>query len=437
MKILHVTYCFYPESVGGTEIYVQALCRGLNTCGWENVVAAPAAENQSYVHEGIPVRRFKLHSEDDALAEQYGRGNAATGAEFSELLEELKPDVVHVHAVTGITARLVDEAKRKKLAVIMTYHTPSASCAQGALMYRGETVCDGELIQTRCSRCMLQTLGAPEPVSAILSYEPESAGRIFSRMLPPGKYTTALRMTELIHERHSAFFRIMNAADRIVAPSLWVENVLRGNGIAPAKIVRCAQGIEASFSPVRPGAVAPAPLRMVYVGRLEPVKGVEVLLRALRLIPECSVTLDIYGVDGGGRYLDTLKQLAGSDPRIRFLPAVAHRAMVSTLAGYDILAAPSLGLETGPLTVLEAFQAGIPVMGSDLGGIAERVQHGISGWLLPPGQDNVWAAAIVAAAKDRTPAQRMKNTLPKVRDMKTVAEEMANLYKAVLHEANA
>ena len=71
--------------------------------------------------------------------------------------------------------------------------------------------------------------------------------------------------------------------------------------------------------------------------------------------------------------------------------------VVERLSVYDVVAVPSQGLETGPLVVLEAFAAGVPVLGSAIGGIADKVNDGVDGFLVRPfDSETEWASALEA-----------------------------------------
>ena len=80
---------------------------------------------------------------------------------------------------------------------------------------------------------------------------------------------------------------------------------------------------------------------------------------------------------------------------------VVPEKVVSVMAEYDLIAVPSRWLETGPLVVLEAFAAGVPVLGSNLGGIAELVRDGVDGILVAPNDAAAWAVAIGRLVEDR------------------------------------
>ena len=75
MKVIQVPFCFYPDPVGGTEVYVEALCRYLQKRGVQSVVAAPGQEDASYAHQGLPVRRFAIAEKVKDVGDLYGEGD--------------------------------------------------------------------------------------------------------------------------------------------------------------------------------------------------------------------------------------------------------------------------------------------------------------------------------------------------------------------------
>src|SRR5262249_29413820 len=89
-------------------------------------------------------------------------------------------------------------------------------------------------------------------------------------------------------------------------------------------------------------------------------------------------------------------------------------------------------LETGPLVALEAFAAGVPVLGADLGGIAELVRSGVDGFLVPPDDAAGWAAAIARFARNRHLVREMRGRIAPPRSMQAEADEMMKVYSAVV-----
>jgi len=90
---------------------------------------------------------------------------------------------------------------------------------------------------------------------------------------------------------------------------------------------------------------------------------------------------------------------------------------------------PSQGMETGPLVVLEAFAAGVPVLGSALGGIPDKVRDGVDGLLVDPYHAvEAWRAALLRVGADRDLVAALTRGVRPPRSMAEVAREMRAIY---------
>ena len=96
-----------------------------------------------------------------------------------------------------------------------------------------------------------------------------------------------------------------------------------------------------------------------------------------------------------------------------------------------MLAVPSQWLETGPIVVLEAFAAGIPVAGSNLGGIPELVEHGVNGLLIDPASPANWAAALRSLSQDPDLLATLRSRIRPPRTMRDAAAELNAIYSQV------
>ncbi len=445
MKIIHVPFGFFPDPVGGTEVYVLDLAKLQKEAGHGPVIAAPSAENASYDYQGIGVRRFATRSVLRDLTELYDEGDESACGHFSAILEHERPDIVHLHAFTpAVSLRLVRESKRRGILTLFTYHTPTVSCMRGTMMRWGSRPCDGKLRLQTCARCTLHGLGLPLPFAYATGSAPIGMGRALRRW--KGDWVTAVRMTELTSLRHGTLIRLFAETDHIVATAAWVRDVLLANGVPDTKITVSRQGVKMALS----GSVTrrssapsaektPGVVRLVWFGRFDPTKGVDILIRAIVGERSLPVTLDLYGIiaaEANSRYGHYLKCLAARDGRISFLPPVHSPAVMETMARYDVLAAPSQWLETGPLVVLEAFAAGLPVIGSDRGGISEFVRDGIDGLLVRlPERVSSWKAALRRLVSDPVLLGRLRSGVRPPRSMRDVESEMSVLYRRVASSA--
>ncbi|NEO21428.1 glycosyltransferase [Moorena sp. SIO4A5] len=437
MKIIQVPFCFYPDPVGGTEIYVEALSSHLQQQGLDIIIVAPSSTNQIYHHQALPVQRFAVSSTLPDLRNLYGLGDPQAAQNFSQILDREKPDLIHLHAFTsGVSLRLVRAAKQLQIPIIFTYHTPTVSCQRGTLLKNGTQICSGKLDRVTCTSCTLQGMGMGAPQAQLIGKLPPKIGHSLGALGLWGGVWTALRMSELMECRQQAFYNLMSEVDHIIAVCDWVKQVLLLNQVAEDRITVLRQGLCHPVTPAHPQASAGSfTLKLVFLGRLDPTKGVHLLIQALSQVPDLPVTLDIYGISQAtiaDPYQQQLQTLAHQDTRIHFQSPVASTEVVQTIANYDLLAVPSQCLETGPLVVLEAFAAGIPVIGSRLGGIAELVQDGVNGILVEPTSVEAWAEKIRDLCGDRSQLTHLRSGILPPQDMQTVAKHMRLIYQAAI-----
>lgn len=431
--ILHVPYTFAPDPVGGTEIYVAALCRGLVREGWSVHVAAPGDPALSGTVDGLQVTRLPVLDRPQSAE---GVSDPVTLEAFELLLDRLAPRIVHLHARTAaVSHRLLEAARARDIRTVFTYHTPTASCPRGTMLLYGAEPCDGVLDDTRCTRCVLESHGVPRRPAALIARAPVALGRLATCAGLRHGPARGVRMRQIVHDGRRRFARLIAASDRVVAVCDWVADVLRHNGTPEDKLVLSRQGLAEGASPYHRSPAEPflgpqaGALRVGFFGRLDQTKGLEVLVEAIRG-SAANIALTVHGVAQAGseRYAAALMALAGEDSRISFRPPVPSHAVVSTMSGIDVVAVPSLWMETGPLVVLEAFAAGCPVLGSNLGGIAELVRDGFNGRLLPPGDALAWRAALETLAGDPTILARWRSGIVPPRTIRDVVRDMVGLY---------
>jgi len=442
VRVVHVPFGYFPDAVGGTEVYVAQLARDLRMRGVESVVAAPAdgLASRRYEYEGIPVYRFGVPAPSN-VADLYGEGDEAAARSLVDVVDDVDADVLHLHAFTrAASVRAVRAAKQAGVAVVFTYHTPTASCVRGTLLRDGHEPCDGALIAQRCAACLLESRGVPAAIRDALARGPSALGSTLASVGASGAWVTALRARELTTARHDAFRTLLAESDAVVAVCEWVRALLLRAGAHPERVVLSRQGTpsrafrEASGSQRRVTAID-TELRLVYAGRLHPTKGVDVVIRALSADRGLRASLDVYGVAqdaDGTRYREELLAWSASDPRVRFHAPLAAESVVDTLASYDATVVPSQWLETGPLVVLESFAAGTPVIGSDLGGVAELVSHARDGWLVPYADTVAWTDALRRVSTEPQLLDRLRTGVRPPRSTEDVAREMTDVYREIV-----
>jgi glycosyltransferase involved in cell wall biosynthesis len=189
-----------------------------------------------------------------------------------------------------------------------------------------------------------------------------------------------------ISRRIATVQKALTAVDLFVAPSRFLRERFIEFGVAPEKILYKDNGFDLTpFLAVRRRPRSDRRVGFAYIGTLAEHKGVHVLVEAFNHIDPALVELRVYGnPEVFPEYTARLRVLA-THPGIFFVGGFDNREIGCILAEVDALVVPSLWFENSPLTIHEALLAGIPVIASDLGGMAEYVEHGRTGLLFRPG----------------------------------------------------
>jgi len=204
--------------------------------------------------------------------------------------------------------------------------------------------------------------------------------------------------------------RIVHTADRIVAANV-VERAhlvwYYGADADRVDVIPCGVDTE-MFRPMGRAAakdlleLGPEPL-LLYVGRLQPIKGLETLLDAMSRLPDA--TLLIVGGDqdepenGHAASLRERVSALGLEKRVRFLGAQPQRRLRLFYAAADATVMPSY-YESFGMVALEAMACGSPVVASRVGGLQTTVRDGVTGLLVPEGDPCALAATITRVLDD-------------------------------------
>ena len=437
MRIVQAVGWYFPDSLGGTEVYVSTLAQRLVRDGHEVVVAAPEPDGtheREYLHDGVKVYRYPTAGKV-TRAQARGRDVVAGAERFHAWLHAYRPDVVHFHTfVTGLSLREVAASRECGARVIVTSHAASLGflCERGTLVREDHQLCDGAVSSSVCATCALKMRGLPGAVAAMAGHLPHPLSAL--ALTSPGRLGTVLGMPALVAQNRRAQRELFSIIDHFVVLSEWAAFALKASG-APAEKVRVNRlGVKAS--PVRARRhVTASPIVFGFVGRAEPIKGLEDAVRAVvSLSPDENVILRavVIATSAGDRkLLDHCKRLAAMDTRVRFEPAVQPHEVAQLLASIDVLLCPSRVVEGGPTIALEARSVGTPVIGSRLPALTEIVRDGVDGLLHEPANATSLAAClreVTAHPAVTLDAWRRRLTLPRTCD--DVADEYIALYRA-------
>jgi GT2 family glycosyltransferase/glycosyltransferase involved in cell wall biosynthesis len=407
MRILLVAHGFPPAAVGGTEVYVEALASTLASGGSDDVFVLAREGDRARPEYSVRredrgrLRVFLINNTFQACTSfEESYTNPALLRVAADLIAEIDPDVAHVHHLTCLSTGLIDCLSRRNAPVVLTLHDYWMLCHRGQLLDLQFQRCEGPL-PDGCSRCI--------PAAALASTTSYKAARLIGTLPLPGTATAARVAERVMNTVKSADPTRAASADRlatmreaarqvdlVLAPSQTILSHFLAFGIPPDRIQRCDLGVD--FRPVAPRARRqPDVLRIAFVGSLIPSKAPHVLLEAAALLPAGSVTVDLIGAiasyHGDDSYARRVAQLQVA-PFVRHVGEVPHDRIADFLADVDVLVLPSVWIENSPLVIREAFAARIPVVASDLGGMAEMVSHERDGLLFSAGDSQALAKTL-------------------------------------------
>jgi len=173
----------------------------------------------------------------------------------------------------------------------------------------------------------------------------------------------------------------------IIANSRYVkEAMIRCYHLEANSIEVIYNGIQGSFTPSSSRSASPqADTRMLFVGSNFQRKGLPTLIRALPqvLVRIPTAKLYVIGKDPNQKAMGQLCQRMKVENHVRFLGGLAHDEVLKHFTQADIFVMPSL-IEGFGIVFLEAMAAGVPVIGSSLGGTRELITDGVNGFLVKP-----------------------------------------------------
>ena len=146
-----------------------------------------------------------------------------------------------------------------------------------------------------------------------------------------------------------------------------------------------------------PGSRGGNPCRLLYVGRLVPEKGLDVLVAALDTLTSMPWTLQVVGEGPMQSRVQGAVQRGGWAERVSF--AGWTDDVRPFYQDADLLVLPSR-TEGAGLVISEAMSCGVPVLASGVGGIPEVLDHGRTGWLVSPGDSRALAEGLATLIKD-------------------------------------
>jgi glycosyltransferase involved in cell wall biosynthesis len=366
MKICLISAYFTPLELGGAETAARRLAENFVARGWEVVVLTTWPTDGTIVlPSGIKVRRvrtgaafFKDGRERVSAPRRWlwrlqNIFNFAVYRKTRRILEQEKPQLVNVHNYAPFSPAVFAAARALKLPVVFTAHDYFPFCRHYSFEKNGSP-CRGH-----CLACRLW-------------------GRWNRRFLlkVPAVYLSGYS--------RSVYRRFLEAPWEAVLPN---PVDLSGEQVSRIRMEK------ESF---RRGQ-KPSIITWLFLGRLDPLKGIRTVMRSWEMLDIPGVRLRIAG---DGPLVGEVLAWAAQRPEVEYLGRISGAVKHEVLIAADGLLLPTRSTDVSPLVVPEALGYGIPVLGSDSGAILEMVNPGVTGWLCCSGDANAFSRSIAEISRD-------------------------------------
>lgn len=433
MHILIAAHGFPPTHSAGAERRAERMARWL---------ASEGHHIEVFAVESLNSPEFKIHTtlEDDytvhRLSYNLGEGdsfqnlydNPRIGQALKQILNRQAFDLVHVISGYLLGSQVVHLTQTLDLPIVITLTEFWFLCIRLNLLQATGDLCSGPDSDEKCARCLFES---KRRYRLPAQYASQLADTFWTgaRHLP---FTT--HMTNVIAKRRKTLQAALDSVDLVICPSQFLIDKFSEYGFNTADFSFMRQGL--NIPPTLPPKSAHTEtLRLVYVGQIQPHKGVDLLVdSAIRLLKQgYPVDLDLWGSESQSpKYTSTLKARSAPYPSIRWNGRYTGPKVWEVLAAADVLVIPSRWYENSPNVILEAFASGLPVVGTDLGGMAELIDHEQSGLLFELNNVDSLAQQLQRLLDEPNLLPQLREGIPPVKTLDDEMQEVMQHYQQLL-----
>jgi glycosyltransferase involved in cell wall biosynthesis len=377
MRMLFVCHAHPDLQAGGTEIFARDLFRALRARpGIEGVFLAGTSVGQRPGSPGTPFQASNGAADEVLLwsggfdpfyQSQIDLHGVVPG--LAALLEELRPDVIHIHHLLTLGMELIGLARRivPRARIVMTLHDYYGICAN-----------DGQMMTTDGALCHAAT--------------PDACRRCFPERTLADFRLRSLHIGEALRQ-----------VDHFIAPSRFLRDRFVGGpfadwGIPAERVCVLRNGVPAGAAAPHRDSLDRRRDRFGFFGHINRFKGAPVVLDASGRLSRAQVqhTLALHGGTAfqPSDVLEAFAKALASAPDARHGGAYARADLARLMAAVDWVVVPSIWWENAPLVIQEAFRHRRPVICADVGGMAEMVRDGIDGLHVARGDGAALAQAM-------------------------------------------
>jgi len=458
-RIVQVVHDFLPSYPYGTENYTYHLSRQLQKTNEVYVFCREGKDffgkeiSKDELFDGLPVRRL-YHNPPPSFEATYR--NYFVDREFERFLDVVNPDIVHFQHLVQLSASMIEVAKRRGIPTILTLHDFWFLCPQVQLLTNDNQICYGPELKVKCANCekifpvsrrlkssesfhdrKVKFLKCPPgPLKIVKKLLPWKIKAVLKeKFLKPQPTISSLTpdmRADMIAKRWTFLRDMLQKVDVILAPSRFLMEKFVHYGMARNRIFHLGYGIE--DKPFVNFSREPSnKFRFGFVGNVSEHKGIRLLIRAFNRIKGNRVALLAFGPYNQS-YLSKLKKDLKMDSRITFYGSFDNREISSVFSKFDVLVYPSIWYENQPIAILEALLAKIPVITSNLGGMAELVEDRITGLLFEAGNPDDLCQKMISLIDDHKLLRKLSESPRRVKTIEKNAEELNEIYDSLLYK---
>ncbi len=363
MNILLVNWSWYPT--GGDWTYIENVKKLYEVKGHQVIpfstnniknVSTPYAK---YFVDAYDFKELNKHKNISngikALKTSVISKNALMKLDM--LLDDFKIDVAHLNNIHHyLTPAIIEQLSKRGIKIIWTLHDFKIICPENSFISNGklcEKCMTGNFYYCAVNLCKRKSFLA----SSLASFE-----------------------AYYYHER-----RTYNLVDYFLCPSNFLKKKFEQFGFENAKMVVTNSCYDISqidkyiYLNSQKKGKETANKYVLYVGRLEEIKGVQTLIDA---VSNSDIQIKIVG---SGSFSDQFKTQAGNSKNIEFLGFKSKEEVFELTMQSLFVVCPSICYENLPFSIIESFLFNKPVVGADIGGIPELVVNELTGLLFEPG----------------------------------------------------
>jgi len=365
LRILGVNIFFEPRSFGGATIVAEQVAQrinGFDDAEYAVVTSLPISD----------VHAYKVVRYQSSSAEVFALGippesdpsldfdNPYPVGSFRQILRAWRPDVVHIHSIQGIGVQVAEACKLEGIPFAVTLHDAWWICARQFMVTGEGKYCYQRKIDINiCASCV------PRPT--------------------------------LNPYRQHRLREVLSEAALLMSPSAFFRGIYVDNGFDPARVVVNKNGIVKPKRPPSRTLPSQRPLRFGFVGGEGPIKGGDLIKKALRGLPQYT-NYELCVVDnelnlGRRSIFDTNWKVPGT---LKIVPAYNQETIDDFFGSIDVLLFPTQWKESFGLSVREALIRDCWVIATDAGGVIEDIVQGENGDVIPLEDDGSALQAAIA-----------------------------------------